>query len=311
MTRLGRVFLTTVLLAPTCQVLADDCDGLLAPDITEIKKDVATALSYLSIINKENFDQQKKAFGAGATIPIAEALVKASANYDDFKVRRDKLYSEYKFDYDFKDLSQYYIRALPPSRSKDYLNCRQLQSGFQVEIVTTTADKVALRVTWKAPSHREMRVPFTLRKAVFGGSLLSEMPRELLHNAPRNLFFKRAPNEDFFFAPNVGASSQPVFIPKYIPPQPKPIVIPAANFIGSRSMNVAAGAGACRNGHYGPDVLLNAFNCNEPRPVPNAAEYEFTAEDGCYQLKAEYASDPSDPRPVKIIINGKLVMTSH
>ncbi len=83
------------------------------------------------------------------------------------------------------------------------------------------------------------------------------------------------------------------------PPQRQPVFIPASNFV--RGFNVAVG----QCGPYGVNVLLNGAPCNGR---PNAAEYEFfVVSGGLYRMSAEYAS--AEARPLKIILNGSVVMT--
>jgi serine/threonine protein kinase len=79
------------------------------------------------------------------------------------------------------------------------------------------------------------------------------------------------------------------------------VVVQAADFI--QPLNVALGG---RNNMYGADVLLNGPPYAD---VPNAATWRvIVARGGVYVFKAEYAAEES--RPVRILINGKLVFSS-
>ncbi|MDP1916411.1 MAG: hypothetical protein Q8L14_09210 [Myxococcales bacterium] len=85
---------TTLLQAGNCEI----CKTALEKDQLHIIETTQQQYAYLAVLSQENFEELKRSgggeFGFFAKIPIVSALISASANFNDFQTRRQKLFSE-------------------------------------------------------------------------------------------------------------------------------------------------------------------------------------------------------------------------
>lgn len=70
------------------------CNAALAKDMVSTISTDKQQYAFLSIIDQATFEQYKRDVSLVATIPIAKALIEASADYSDFQQRRSRLYTQ-------------------------------------------------------------------------------------------------------------------------------------------------------------------------------------------------------------------------
>src|ERR1700757_1364963 len=104
------------------EAIAADCVNLLVADFTLASADATTDLAYLALVSPANFERHKansypKMGGGGpphmsaaTALPIASALLHASATYADFASKREHAYAEHQFHYMQADLAGFFTR---------------------------------------------------------------------------------------------------------------------------------------------------------------------------------------------------------
>jgi len=189
------------------------CENLLIPDVSFVHKDVATSLSYLATINKTNFESHKTKADADGSIPIADLILKASANYDEFDSKRNEVFQQYKFEYSFSDLSSFYESRLSKDAFNAYLACIN-RYGFVARVEKADAENVTVLIRWNPPPHAPDKVAI-IDVNILGGTLLNKMPKNMTHAEEYLLNFSRNPSVRFLFTANVGGTASQVFVPAY------------------------------------------------------------------------------------------------
>ena len=66
------------------------CNAALAKDTISVFSSEKQQYAFLKVIDKETYESYKSSGGFGISVPIVDAIVKASANWDDFQQRREK-----------------------------------------------------------------------------------------------------------------------------------------------------------------------------------------------------------------------------
>jgi hypothetical protein len=101
----------------------DPCAVALNKDLIVSVRTQSQQYSYLSIIDKETYQELKRNGGLAATIPIVDALVKASANYDDFSKKREAFFQEQRYNSDIREAEQYLSIQTNPIAYKYWSAC--------------------------------------------------------------------------------------------------------------------------------------------------------------------------------------------
>jgi len=212
------IVITCLHLLSVTAVLASECDALLIPDISFTKVDISTDLSYLSVISSSNFESHKKKAKAGLSLPIAEGLLEASANYKEFAERRRSEYAKHKWNYSHQDLSIYYKSRLPDHLAKRFNECKNMR-GIQILVVRADSEYVEVKVGWvpfpKGPTSVEFNEPF-----VSGGRIVGNIPSSLAYSEERTLNFARIAGKTFRFNANAGGSTASIIVPRFITASP-------------------------------------------------------------------------------------------
>lgn len=191
------------------------CSDLLVPDVTYQHNDVVTSLSYLAVINQQNYAQHRTNVDAVATIPLAEALIKASNSYAEFDEQRSQLFQQYQLTMQTQDMSTFYERRMPKAAFGAYNLCMG-RNGFMARVERADAEFVSLALSWVnpplAPTIVYLEMPF-----IEGATLASQLPTRLRTGSESIVQFKRNHGVPvpFRFSANVGGTSQEVFVPKF------------------------------------------------------------------------------------------------
>lgn len=190
------------------------CQQILIPDITSQQNDMATQLSYLSIINKDNFEQHKT--NAKGNYEYAKGLIDASGSYDDFAEKRNREYQKYGYSFSSSDLSKFYQSRLPPERAEIAARaCGGTPYGFRARVTRADPEYVEVKVSWVAFPGGTENPQFT-DLFTRGGELASKTPNVLLPQSEYTLQFQRIKDQNFRFSANIGNTTASVFVPKYV-----------------------------------------------------------------------------------------------
>ena len=73
------------------------CNATLTKDIFSNVRTDKQQYAFLSRIDKETFDELKRGGGATISIPIVKGLIDASANYDEFRQKRERYFQEISY----------------------------------------------------------------------------------------------------------------------------------------------------------------------------------------------------------------------
>jgi hypothetical protein len=223
-------FLGLGILACSGPIRAQECENLLVPDFEFYPRDIATDLSYLAVISPANFANHRKNadrtgnqqyFQAnthlGLDLPIASALLLASATYDEFNAKREQKYQEYHFKYPAIELSNYYTQVLPEPRASAYDQCTRVP-GFHAQITKTDRDFVEVQVSWRAAGPASDAV--IAKTVVEGGAADSAMPTKLKPAQKTRLLFTRNLDKEFRFTAAVNGAAVSLFTPRYMNAEP-------------------------------------------------------------------------------------------
>lgn len=198
-----------------------NCGDLLIPDTTFVHKDVSTSLSYLSTIDSSSYQQHKTNASNGITFPFADVLLNNSTSYSDFDEKRADLFKQYGFDYNFKDSSLYYTRSVSAQAHKAFQACIN-SYGLQIRVSNVSATEVELEVGWNNfPGHSD--TPNFVMANLIGGTLITTqnaLPARLAVNSKYTLTFQREASKDFRLSANVGATTDSVFVPRWLENKP-------------------------------------------------------------------------------------------
>ncbi len=198
------------------------CQQILIPDTTSQQNDMATQLSYLSVINKDNFQQHKTS--AEGNYEYAKGLIDASGSYDDFDEKRNREYQKYGYSFSSSDLSKFYQSRLPPERAEIAARvCGGTPYGFRARVTRADPEYVEVKVSWVAFPGGTENPPFT-DLFTRGGELASKVPNALLPSSEYTLQFQRVKEQNFRFSANIGNTTASVFVPKYVEPVPDKFV---------------------------------------------------------------------------------------
>jgi hypothetical protein len=108
------------------------CDAVLIPTTTILKTRENLSLHFLSIINKESFDEMKTSAnlaGSNEYIDYFHGISNTfdfSGNYDDFKQARDKYFQQIGFDKNFEKSIDLIETGLPPHVTQAWVKCKEI-----------------------------------------------------------------------------------------------------------------------------------------------------------------------------------------
>ncbi|MBS0156599.1 MAG: hypothetical protein JSS38_18600 [Nitrospira sp.] len=195
-----------------------DCEKLLIPDQSFTKKDISIELSYLSRISQSNFEQHKMNGNFSGSMPMAEALLKGSASFEEFSQKREEKLQEYQFNYSYKDLSTYYVQTLPQERAALYLQCVN-PYGLRASISFVDTSQIGVFIEWHPAAGQVNAISLSPNQVTLkGGTVAGKLPKSFPRNVPRIVTFNRTPGEDFRFTANPSLDALTIFVPKHRDP---------------------------------------------------------------------------------------------
>jgi len=217
-----RRFACAILLLAALPAAADECAGLLVPDMPLPQLDMATDLAYLAAITPETYARHRanaypKLSHLEVQLPIARDLLRSAEDFDSFRNKRDQAYVQYAFAYDQGRLRDYFAQLLPLARADAYDACRH-SSGLTVRIVRADRDVAQMLVSWHATAGETPTV--SLKDfAVTGASLVGAAP-VTLGASPVALLFLRNLDVDLRWTATTGSRSSSEWIPRFLPTAP-------------------------------------------------------------------------------------------
>jgi hypothetical protein len=259
MNPLFRRGLALLLCAFSASALGKDCEAPLVADFALPGRDPTTDLSYLSVVNADNYALHRanafpKMARAEVQLPIARDLLQHAKTYDEFAAKRAQKYVEYGFDYAPAELMLYFQRLLPAQRLDVYSRNCAAASLFQARVTKANRDFVEMALTWRASKDApQTQVPLA-NLAVSGARLLGSPP-VALQAQPATLTFARNLDVDLRLSVTAGGEAQTVLVPRYI-------AAPAA----------AAEAGQCTNAEKIVRAIFRLTLERDPKPAELASQ---------------------------------------
>jgi hypothetical protein len=300
------------------------CNAVLIPTVRIVSSNKTQQLAYLKIIDKATFEELKKSSGGGGSLAIGPLSIGGGTSWDEFSQKRERLFQQEQFSMDYNEASNLVTSGIPQHVTTAWTACKQScgNSGFGCWAVDSSKNTVTVTCAWTPPVGGSSGI---VRNSTITGGSSDNAPAgrafpdnyTFAINSRESFIFRRELGETFRLVANVNGYTTSLVVPppapvvvQTTPPPPpplKPIYIRAIDFVRSRSMKVqAASADPRAAGAYGGDIIMNAPDYNRG---DNTIEYDvYSVREGVYKLWVEYASQ--DPRPVKIYINGDLVMDS-
>jgi len=134
---------------------AETCNAALNKDLISTVRSDQQQYAYLNRIDKETFEEVKHDASAGVSIPIVKGLIDASADYSDFKQRREKFFHEINYtaslDYEERIFQVVTTPIAYAAWSKCMSDFAKTQIGFYVWKSEDRPDVMVVNYRWTSP----------------------------------------------------------------------------------------------------------------------------------------------------------------
>jgi len=198
---------------------AEDCSRSLVPDVSTIKNDVAARSSFLSIVNKENYNSMKTNAGLSAELQALEIPFGIDASYDQFSEGRSKHYEKVKYSSDYKNASGFLLRKISPESFAAYTDCLRLQAqltdGPHIVPVAVSPTLLTAKIIWRAPPGVS-KGSATYDSEGIEPESIKKLPKTLLSSSESDFIFRLRPNSEARLAIRIGGKADSLVIP--LPP---------------------------------------------------------------------------------------------
>lgn len=294
-------------LLPQAVYAQDVCEAFAKYGIYDTQtttSDTDKASSFRSWFCQSKFESKQAADAAGLSLGYGGFTLGFDSNSEDWSQFSSNYCRDDSYSTKYRQATLSFVQTINANASKNMLACF-LRGGLHVRIVQGARPDtfyVQAKMTPTGPTTKANVVDF----AVVGGTCSGPIKNGYeITAAGAEQICKRSGDEAVDVS--MSATEQVNWdTPRGLkgivkpppPPTKQPIAIRAQDFV--RGLNVAIDQ--CT---VGPGTLANAKPCNA---APNAAEFDFAVSvAGAYRLDINFAAAKDNARPVKVILNGKVV----
>ena len=148
------IFIAITVLSSVQAQNSNECLPLLAPDITEVMMDEKIRLSYLSILDRFQYEKLRENAEGGATFPVNGFPITGDMSYEKFEenLRKEKEKVEYNLSVD-KHYS-FFMSKIPIEARKAYVDCIKVKKGDfgpEMTVESATNRTALIKLSWREP----------------------------------------------------------------------------------------------------------------------------------------------------------------
>ncbi|HXQ37903.1 MAG TPA: LamG domain-containing protein, partial [Anaerolineales bacterium] len=194
------------------------CNAFLLPSREVIRTNTVARLSYLRLINRENFEQIKRDAEGGGNVIVKGVPLGGYADYDSFEEARSKEYNEAQFHISENTASESLKTFIQPEAIQAALKCKTecpafSRPGISCRVANSDEENVTVVFTWRSTPGTKGKVSGLQYSgaSIAPGSRLGEettfMPFE-----SRSIQFIRERDKRFVLSINVGGTTDTVIL---------------------------------------------------------------------------------------------------
>ncbi len=177
------------------------------------QSDLKKKLAIIYSIDRENFEERKREFGSGLTMPVEGIPISGYANYNDFDAARQRMSSRFAYSLDLEHSESYLRQFVAPETLEAVKLCIANTFGLHAVLDRVQGESVLISLHWK-PTAGGTNPIDPLSETVIAGELVGDFPTKLEPHNWAAVTYKRNRNVDFIFrAQGSGAITSPIIVP--------------------------------------------------------------------------------------------------
>lgn len=182
--------------ALTTSALAVDCKSVLVSSSVSYQHSDTVRLATLDLIDRSNFEENKKSFSGGLDIIVEAVPLSGYANYDEFSQARSRDFQKHSFSFERSESTNLVAQFVPDAAFKAFSDCVRDQSrqSFGLHLIPIQIEDafVELDVLWNSPPPVR-DTPITSN--IIGGSFDTPPPLVMPPSTFQALAIKRDPSK--------------------------------------------------------------------------------------------------------------------